>query len=488
MRLTKRLLAAAAATVLCVSAASCGSEDQSSAKPADSSDPVSSADSSIAEPDNSEISEADSSSEAEDSSSETKDEKQEAVDKLKDRDIKNSTVRIILPQKADPYSGKGSPTGTSFFEKKYGGRAEYIFVSGDERYEKIAAMKNAGEPVDLLAADEMDTFPRGTVSGLFLPIDGYLDLGSDLWKDTAETASYFMTGNNHYTAVIETLPRFVMVYDKRTIENDEIEDPGEIFNNVSWDQTSFDRLCRSFTGSALGRKALGGSATAEALSEGSGFPLFGVSGGRVITYYDRDELKDTQKFMYSLGQAGLFAGDTEAKALTDGNLLFLTAELSQLEDPAGGRCLFDGVSFDDLMFVPAPSAESSSPKLSAAVKGYHILSDSKDPEAAAAYLDCEKAALEFDRADFEEHLKKDIGWTDDMIAMRRRLSALAGENPVISAAEGISYEAARAASDVISFSLKPSDAARTWDSVIDEYRNQLDYLALRANDTVQTGP
>lgn len=487
MKLTKRLLAAAAAVVLSVSAASCGDGD-SSAERADSRKADSAADSSSAPDDSSETSEKDPSSEAGDSSSETKDEKQEALDKLGKRDIKANTVRILATRKADPYRQNVTPEAAEFFKKKYGAKAEYVFVSGDERYEKLSEMKNSGEAPDLMAADEMDTFPKGVISDLFMPIDDYIDTGSELWKDTEQSASCFMVKDKHYTAVIETLPRFVLVYDNRTVKDVEIDDPYEIFNSGKWDQTAFDRLCRSFTGSSLGRKALGGGYTAEALSEGSGFPLFGVSGGEVVTYYDRDELRDTQKFMYSLGQAGLYAGEVEVKTLTDGNLLFMTAELSQLEDLEGGRGLFEGVSFDDLMFMPAPSADSSSPKIGATVRGYHILECSKDPEAAAAYLECEKAALEFDRADYEEHLKKDVGWNDDMIAMRRRLISLAEEAPVISCAEGISYEAGRSASEIIAYSLKPSESAKTWDSLVDEYSNQLDYLALKGNDTAPTGP
>jgi len=100
MKLTKRLLAAAAAVVLSVSAASCGDGD-SSAERADSRKADSAADSSSAPDDSSETSENDPSSEAGDSSSETKDEKQEVLDKLGKRDIKVNTVRILATQKAD---------------------------------------------------------------------------------------------------------------------------------------------------------------------------------------------------------------------------------------------------------------------------------------------------------------------------------------------------------------------------------------------------
>lgn len=477
--------------MLAMTAASCG-ENDSSDDIRDSSlaeDPQSS-ESTPSSPDSSEASPESSLSDAssQDESSQAGDEREPLLDKLPQHTFSNKTVRIIASRRIDPDSEDGKTDARWLFDRKYGGTAEFTFTAGDDRYQTLSAMKNAGSTPDLFSADEGDTFPRGVSGDLFMPLNNYLDLDSELWQDTKMAADHFVLADKSYTAVIEVLPKYALVYDRRIISEDGLDDPAELFDQGKWDQTAFDRLCRSFTGSSLGRKAFGGAVSAKAFSEGSGFPLFGVSGGTVQTYYDEDALAATQNFMYSLGQAGLYAGDIEARGLGDGTLLFFAAEMSQLEELDNSDSLFREVPADELMFVPVPCYDSEHPSVSARIRGYHIVAGSSDPEAAAAYLECEKAVCDRERGKTEEWLMSEAGWSSDMIKMRRSMSFTAQHSPVISCAEGISFEAAQSNDTVIAMSLRSAEQALTWESTVDEYRNQLDYLAMKADDAAPTGP
>lgn len=69
------------------------------------------------------------------------------------------------------------------FEKKYGGKVQYIPTTWDTRFDDLATLVVGGDSPDMFPASDVDIFPGKVAAGMFDPMDDYLDFGSEDWGD-----------------------------------------------------------------------------------------------------------------------------------------------------------------------------------------------------------------------------------------------------------------------------------------------------------------
>ncbi len=159
-------------------------------------------------------------------------EEQAAVQEVEitDEKLENGTVKWLATYDINPDKGKPKLFALELFETKYGGKIEYIPTTWENRYNDLSTMVLGGSAPDLFPAQEFDTFPSKVVDGMFQPFDDYLDFNDEsLWTEGAlKLANAHVMGGKHYVAPVNTDSKCLMIYNKKTMEENGLIDPAEL--------------------------------------------------------------------------------------------------------------------------------------------------------------------------------------------------------------------------------------------------------------------
>ena len=163
-------------------------------------------------------------------------------------ELENKTIKWLSHWDINPdVTGKNKPTELVAFEEKYGGKIEWINVTWEKRYEKLAEMIANGEGVDFFPANDMDAFPKGAVRGMFVPVDDYIDFSSPLWEDVKDINDSLMWNDSHYCTVLQaTGDKVACIYNRKTMSEAGLEDPADLYARGEWDWDAFESMLKSF--------------------------------------------------------------------------------------------------------------------------------------------------------------------------------------------------------------------------------------------------
>ena len=473
MKLAKRLMAASLAVIMAAGMAACGSSDKKD-------------ESSVAP------------------GKDLNEEQQQLVDslasKLPDRDLKNTTIKWMAHYDINPTEGKVMPPAIQLFKTKYDGKIEPTITTYADRYTKLATDVMAGDSPDFFPADDMDTFPRGAIRAMFQPIDDYIDLDSDLWKDSKSYCDEFLFQGKHYIAVIEPTPNYACIYNRTTIEENGFEDPAELFKNDEWDWDVFTDMCVEFTNADEDKYALDGYWYGKALSETSGVPMIGLENGQIVSNMSDPAIEKVQDRMYNLQKNGVVyprcdnnwntrgSGET-GEGLGSYLTLFIPVGLWAIEGPPESTKLFGDIEAGEIMFVPMPkNPDADAYYVSARVNGYTICTGAPNPEGVAAYLDCVQVTNQEASSITTEVLKDEYKWTDEMLEMRETLYQMAAEHPVFDLQEGVSPEMNTVMMTVSQATMISGGNETTWTACRGEHEGEVDYLVKEANSNISATP
>ena len=109
------------------------------------------------------------------------------MEQLSDTEFKNKTVKWLAHYDLNPGTSGGSKSvALEMFERKYGGKIEWIPTTWGARYDDLSVNVLGGNGVDIFPGDDTSNFPRGIISGMFQPVDDYADLNSPIWQNTKQ--------------------------------------------------------------------------------------------------------------------------------------------------------------------------------------------------------------------------------------------------------------------------------------------------------------
>ena len=169
------------------------------------------------------------------------------VDIGEDEKLENGTIKWLATYDINPDLGKPKMFALELFESKYGGKVEWIPTTWDNRYNDLSTNVLGGSSPDLFPAQEFDTFPSKVIDGMFEPFDDYLDFDSDLWSDGCKKLAELHTiGGKHYVAPVATDSKCVMIYNKKTIEENGLADPVELLEEDNWTWDTFRQMCLDY--------------------------------------------------------------------------------------------------------------------------------------------------------------------------------------------------------------------------------------------------
>ena len=82
---------------------------------------------------------------------------------------------------------------------------------------------------------------------MFVPYDDYLDLDSELWADVKDANDSMIWDGKHYVAAVEvTGDNCAIIYNRKTIDENGLDDPAELFEKGKWDWDAFQDMLSEF--------------------------------------------------------------------------------------------------------------------------------------------------------------------------------------------------------------------------------------------------
>ena len=356
------------------------------------------------------------------------------VDKLE-----NGTLKWLSFWDINPTEGKPVPVSLQLFQTKYGGTIEYIPTTWETRYNDLATLVLGGQSPDMFPASDLDIFPGKVSAGMFEPMDDYVDFNSDAWGEGCKSINEMNSINGkHYLSCVYTNTGFVMIYNKKTIEANGLEDPAELAYNNEWTWSKFKDMCYAFADREQDKYAVGGWWYEPAMILSTGKPIIGMENGKIVNNLMSTELERVENLFREMKLADVMFPYSEydwndfPERVSEGKTLFypvgrwklLEPDLSAFGDP------------DDIMFAPMPRDENADAWYLSATGGvdaYALCKGATNPEAVAAYVNCklieknDESVQEVNEAEMRE----DYHWTDEMIAMDNYISQLTNEHPMV---------------------------------------------------------
>lgn len=418
-----------------------------------------------------------------------------------DKELSNKTIKWLAHYDINPSAGATKGTELELFEQKFEGKVEWVVADWDSRYTKLASLVLSHESPDFFPADDMDTFPKGAIKAMFQPIDDYVDLDSELWKESKNYCDQFLFNGKHYIAVIYPEPNLVCIYNTKTIEDNSFDDPAELFQNDEWTWDKFQEMCKEFTNAEEEKYGLDGYWYANAISQTSGKPLIGMEDGKLVHYLNDPEVAKAQEFMYNLQKDNVCFDrssnnwSTRGKGETGDGLgsyltLFIPTGLWAIQNTPENVKLIGDVEAGEIMFVPMPRNPSGDGTyyIGSRVHGYNICSGAPNPEGVAAYLDCCQVAYQEASNIGEEVLREDYKWNDQMIEMRNKCYELCKEHPVFDLQNGVSDDLDTTMMDVSQATMITGGGTTTWTECVGTYEKKVQWLLDQANNNIATEP
>ena len=433
------------------------------------------------------------------------DEKEEELigniaDKLEDIELENKNIKFFSHWDINPGEGQKTSPELQLFKDKYDGTIEYVQTTWDARYTDLAKLIMANDSPDFFSAMDMDGFPKGAIKAMFEPIDDYIDLDSDLWAPAKVTNDNFVFNGGHYVAGVQSYPQFVCVYNTKTIADNGLDDPAELYWKDEWTWSNFSKMCIDFTDQDNDIVGLDGWWYAQALNDTCGVPLIGLKDGQLVNNMNDPQVAKVQELMYDLQKNDVCydraannwstrGGGVTGEGLGTYQTLFIPVGLWGVEGIPSSVTAFGDVEAGEIMFVPMPRMDDSDKYyVTARVDGYFLCKNAPNPEGWAAFMNCRMNAL----ADSEELTLKteqeDYLWNDDMINMRKEILRLVNENPVYDFQDGVSAELSSTMQDVRQATMITGGNTSTWTATVSEYEKAVDYLIKEANENIQTEP
>ncbi len=351
--------------------------------------------------------------------------------------LENPDVKFLSSWDLNPAEGQPISVALEMFQTQYGGRIEYVNCSWDDRFTKLATLISSDDSPDMFSAGDMDIFPKGVISGMFDPLDDYVDFDSELWAPMTAVNDQFSFNGKHFVGAVNTESDCVMFYNKKTIADNNLKDPVELLDEGNWTWDTFWEMMTQFCSRDEQKFATDGWWFEGAISLTTGYPYIGMSDGKIVHNLDNPSIEKVQDFMLNMKKNDFpfpkseYAWQVIPSNIASGKTLFYPVGVYALYPY--NNIIQEMGEMEDIMFVPMPKCpDADAHYLPARVQGFSLCKGAKNPEGVGAYLNCEMACRDSEAAKeigmrqaFDEY-----GWTQEQWDMLERVNDLTLEHPV----------------------------------------------------------
>ncbi len=405
--------------------------------------------------------------------------------------LENPTLKFLSFWDINPTEGKPVPVALQLFRTKYGGKVEWLPTTWETRYTDLANMVLAGDSPDMFSATDLDLFPGKAAAGMIEPMDDYLDYSSPDWPDGARQINEMHSvGGKHYIACTSTSTGMIMIYNKRTIEENGLDDPAELAYNNEWTWKKFKEMCYDYADREEGKFAVGGWWYEPGMLLSTGVPVIGMENGVIQNNLMNSDLARVQELFLEMKRSDVmypyaeYEWTVKPEWISEGKTLFYPIGRWALLEPD----LSAYGEQDEIMFVPTPRDEEADAWYLTAhggVDAYALCKGAKNPEAVAAYVKCLLVQVNDESVQEvnEAQLREQYHWTDEMIEMDRYITELTNAHPVIDFYASVNQDV----TDMLSNSIKDASYNGTdWYSTREALNEAVQTNVDAMNETLKT--
>lgn len=369
--------------------------------------------------------------------------------KVKDFQLENKEITFLASWARNPANGKNKDVALELFQTRFGGVVIDKVVDDAERFTTLASMVSTGQSPDFFSAGDMDAFPRGATAKMFSPLDEFIDF-NDEWfgGDRKAMNDPFVFNGKHYAAVISPEIDVLLIYNKKTMSENNLTDPADLLKQNKWDLDNCYKLMSDFCSKGEERYAIDGWWVAKGFSNASGVPFIGMNDGKAVNNLRDSNIETAQAFLEKLFNEGLAYPLSEKnwKSYPDevgkGTTLFYAVGYWALTEVNKEYSLNQYGDVKDVGFVPVPGPTGDKISIPARVNAYMLCAGAPNPQGFAALMYCEAAANGSDEAEqiTKDQYYNEYGWTDSMWEMRNTMFEMVRKNPVYDFFLGISAD------------------------------------------------
>lgn len=394
-------------------------------------------------------------------------------------------------------------TGFFTFREKYGCEIEWMECADyNTRFTELAQLVLSDNPPDAFQGYK-GVIPYYGVTGLFQPVDDYIDYNSKLWEGTRDFCEqYFTLGEKHYVMITEILYDHVCAYNRRVISEYGYEDPAELYSNDEWTWDTFLEYCIDFSDSNDDRYALDGWALGYALLDASGVSIIekNLDTGLYESRLDDPQLQRAADLLYELSKnecvyprwnRGWSIRDgTEGAGLKEGKALFSLQGSWAFTGPVDTISnIYGSVTDHELMFVPLPRDPNGDGNyyMETNCNGYAIIMNAKNPEGVALLAACDRfKVIDPTVVSVDIKQKKEIYlWTEEMLDMNDQCLELAQTGHVImNQSDGFPTNLNKAVDACYRF-VETSANAQTWAQIKEANGDKVQYYVDDMNKEIE---
>ena len=372
-----------------------------------------------------------------------------AMSQLRDVELENKEIKWLAHYSQNPGTdGSSKSVALEMFEQKYGAHIKDYITTYENRFNDLSSYVLGGEGIDFFPGDDAYNFPKGVISGMFQPVDDYIDVNSPLWQNTKKGMEIFNFGGKHFAFVTNITAEQVCVYNMATIEENGFDDPWELYEAGEWNWDTFQKMLEDFVDEDNGTYGLDGYFYEKALWTSAGAVAVDNVDGHVKSMLNDATLERAENFGYELYRKGLtfnrelFNWNTQPQNMSTGNELFyLVGAWNVSGDPTTWETQ---IPPEDLGIVPVPSPADSDPYGAATMGGFALCKGAQNPLGVALYAECnivgstdEGAVAVSDRKSMDDNQ-----WSQEIVDRVKVCDELVRQYPVYDLAPGSSTDVA----------------------------------------------
>ncbi|MBR4096466.1 MAG: extracellular solute-binding protein [Oscillospiraceae bacterium] len=411
----------------------------------------------------------------------------DALAQLQDAELENTEIKWLAHYDINPGgNGASKKVELELFERKYGGSIKWYQTTWENRYNDLSTYVLGGEGIDFYACDT-GNLPKGIISGMFQPVDEYIDLDSAIWQNTAEAMKAYNFGGKHFMFVTNTRANYYVYYNKETIEANGLDDPWELYKAGEWNWDTFKGMLEEFVDEENDQWGLDNWFNKSALLYSSGIPAVSTVDGQLVCNLNDATLEKAMNYQYDLYTAGLvlpleqFNWAIQPQMMGEGRQLFYIGGYWEAEgDPSVWT---HGVAPENLGFVPTPSPAGSDPYQAATLEGYVLCKGASNPEGVARFAECTIVAVNDPNsvAIAERKIMDDSKWPRELLDRFNEINNLAKQYPVVDLAQGCSADITSYIDTCLGAALNGTD----WATTRETYADTLTMLVDEVNTELQ---
>lgn len=308
------------------------------------------------------------------------------------------------------------------FKEAYGGYITTETCSYDDRYTMLAQKVSSGESPDMFPF-EADNYPCGVISGMYDPLDDYLDISGDEWGYTKDLMEKYVVGGKHYVILPYSEGGDFLVYNRDTIESAGLEDPWKLFKEGKWDWDAMYKMLVDFCDADNDKYGIGGWWPEYAFVATTGTPFVSLEDGKLKNNIESKEVAKAMNFLAKLYSEGLnypwekFDWGKKINFVTEGKMLFYATGAYDLK---GTFCNQKKTSAycENVFIVPFPKDPDADKYYQALGTDAHMLvAGAKNPKGVAAWQNVRRVA-HYDpdvTAQSKEEMKTNYNYSDELI-------------------------------------------------------------------------